>query len=231
MSVRSGVGLVSGAAAAPGAAFARELATRCERILLLTRRPDEVQSLARELEAQAAVSVLQADLASRIDSGRMVDIIRQRGPLDYLVNVAESEVQDQQPELQERVIDAQIKGTLVLTRAALAGMRTRGQGLVVNVVFAPALMPQAGAATFGAAQSFLAHYALALRREVAAAGIGVRCLYVGCPDAASQGGGGNDLARLVARALAAEGPGWIAADASLELAAARAWWNDELQSV
>ena len=52
MSVRSGVGLVSGAAAAPGAAFARELATRCERILLLTRRPDEVRSLARELEGQ-----------------------------------------------------------------------------------------------------------------------------------------------------------------------------------
>ena len=55
--------LITGASAGIGTALAREYARRGVPLVLTARRADRLQSLADELSAQVAVTVLPADLA------------------------------------------------------------------------------------------------------------------------------------------------------------------------
>lgn len=130
--------LVTGASAGIGATFVRALAARGYDFILVARRRDRMEALAREVEGKHGVhaEVLAADLAGEPDL-RMVEGRIEAAPLDLLINNAGfgaiGRFWEAPLESQDQMHRVHVLATMRLTRAALAGMVPRGSGGVVNV--------------------------------------------------------------------------------------------------
>jgi len=182
MSGRNITALVTGASAGLGAEFCRQLADPCDVIIAVARRAEPMLALARELEGRAEVHVIQADLATIEGVARVMEVIRQRGPLDYLVNNAgfstlgafDGELIDTQHEM----VSLHISATLSLCRAAIPYMREMGGGNIVNVSSLGAFLPSAEVAVYSATKAFLNSWSQAIQDELTGTGIRVQAL---CP--------------------------------------------------
>lgn len=182
MTVPYRIALVTGASAGIGEAFCRQLASRCDRIIAVARRPERLETLARELADTTELFPVVADLTTIEGITRVVEALRQRGPVDTLVNnagfstfgpFAASDI-DRELAMLRLHLDA----ALELTHAALPFMREAGGGRIVNLGSVGALITMPSTAVYGAAKAFLLQFSLSLQAEVAEHGIAVQCL---CP--------------------------------------------------
>ena len=94
--------LVTGASSGLGAEYCRQLAPRCDVIIAVARRGELLQSLADELQGQAEVHVVEADLTRTEGVAQAMERLRQKGPADYLVNNAGLAVQPSEAPLREQ---------------------------------------------------------------------------------------------------------------------------------
>jgi short-subunit dehydrogenase len=170
--------LITGASAGIGACFARALARRGYGLILVARRRERLEALARELEAGFGVRVeaLPADLAS--DEG--VAAVRGRilrGELDLLVNNAgfgaPGRFWETDLEVQDRMHRLHVMATERLTHAALGGMVARGRGAVINVS-SVAGFAQGGATSYSATKAWMNSFTEGLYLELRRAGSPVR---------------------------------------------------------
>ncbi|MBE9539327.1 MAG: SDR family NAD(P)-dependent oxidoreductase [Proteobacteria bacterium] len=182
MSDRNITALVTGASAGLGAEFCRQLADRCDVIIAVARRAKPMQALAKELQGKAEVHVVEADLISIEGVARVMEVIRQKGPLGYLINNAGfSTLGDFEGELidsQHAMVSLHINATLSLCRAAIPFMREMGGGNIVNVSSIGAFTPYPGVAVYSATKAFLNSFSESLQAELAGSGIAVQAL---CP--------------------------------------------------
>jgi short-subunit dehydrogenase len=182
MSTGKTIALVTGASAGIGAEFCRQLAARCDVIIATGRREDRLQALAEELSDQVEMHTLAADLTTREGLTRVIEMLRQKGPVDYLVNnagfgalglFAETDLESQQ-----QMTALHIDVTVALTRAALPFMQERGSGFVVNVSSLSAFNATAMVTVYGASKAFINHFSEGLQLELKDTGIKVQAL---CP--------------------------------------------------
>jgi short-subunit dehydrogenase len=174
--------LVTGASAGLGAEFCRQLAQRCDVIIAVARRGERLAALAEELADAVELHVVAADLGTIEGVARTMEAIRQQGPVDYLVNNAGfstfGEFADLPVDGQRGMVNLHVDTAITLCRAAVAFMRERGAGYIINVSSIGAFLPGKGLAVYGATKAFLNCYSQALQAELADAGIEVQAL---CP--------------------------------------------------
>jgi NAD(P)-dependent dehydrogenase (short-subunit alcohol dehydrogenase family) len=136
------VGVVSGAGRGIGRAIATALAAEGMQLLLLARTGAEIRVVADDLTARYAVNALP--IAVDVTDGDAVERAvlhaeQHLGTVDLLVNNAGVIEHEEKPfweaDLDEvwRVLQNNLRGPLVLTRALLPAMVQRGHGHVVNV--------------------------------------------------------------------------------------------------
>lgn len=175
--------LITGASAGLGAEYARQLAAAGTNLILVSRRLDRLDALARELQAKHAVTVeaLQADLASPEGLERVERRIAEDANLDLLINnagfsgrsgFARGEVGDHLS-----MVQVHVTTTVRLTRAALPSMISRGRGAVINVASIAAFSPFSGA-MYSGTKAFLVMFSENLQAELKGQGIFVQAL---CP--------------------------------------------------
>jgi 3-oxoacyl-[acyl-carrier protein] reductase len=135
------VGVVTGAGRGIGREIARGLAAEGMSLLLLSRTGSEVRAVADELAAQdvkvfpAAVDVTDAAAVERV----VQHAEQQLGTVDLLVNNAGVIEALERPfwtaDVEEmwRVVETNLRGPMLLTRALLPAMVQRGHGHVVNL--------------------------------------------------------------------------------------------------
>jgi short-subunit dehydrogenase len=175
--------LVTGASSGIGESFARILAARGTDLVIVARRAEMLDGLARELveRYRVAVEVLAADLT---DPGQRAEVEgRLRAePVELLVNnagygafgaFAELPLDDHLAQ-----IDLNVAALVRLTHAALPGMVARGRGGVLNVASMSGFAPSPGSATYGATKAYVASFSESLHSEVAGKGVHVTAL---CP--------------------------------------------------
>jgi len=141
-----------------------------------------MQALAKELQGKVEVHIVEADLITIEGVARVMETIRQKGPLDYLINNAgfstlgnfESELIDSQ----HAMVSLHINATLSLCRTAIPYMREMGGGNIVNVSSIGAFTPYPGVAVYSATKAFLNSFSESLQAELAGSGIAVQAL---CP--------------------------------------------------
>lgn len=133
--------LITGASSGIGKACAEAFAVRGCRLLLVARRVDRLEELAKEAGGRSGAEVLTGALDVR-ERGAVAAWFEGLAPewreIDLLVNNAglsrglsplhEGEVEDW-----EEMIDTNVKGLLYVTRAVLPGMVERGRGHVINI--------------------------------------------------------------------------------------------------
>lgn len=182
MTVPYRIALVTGASAGIGEAFCRQLAPRCEKIIAVARRPERLAALARELAAETELVAVAADLTTVEGVTRVLEALRQQGPVDTLVNNAGFSTfgpfADSDIDRELAMLRLHLDATLELTRAALPFMRQAGGGRVINLGSVGALITMPSTAVYGAAKAFVLQFSQSLQAEVAEEGIVVQCL---CP--------------------------------------------------
>lgn len=175
--------LVTGASAGMGAEFARQLAASGSDLILVARRLDKLSALAAELEKEyhVGVEVLPTDLSKEEGIERVERRIGELPRLDLLVNNAGfggrggfvgGEISDHLV-----MVQVHVTATVRLTRAALPGMISRGQGAVINVASIAAFSPFSGP-MYSGTKSFLVMFSENLQGEVKNKGVSVQAL---CP--------------------------------------------------
>lgn len=129
-----GTAVVTGASSGIGAEYARELAQRGHDVVLVARRAERLESLARELPTNT--EVMQADLAEAGDLARVAARLA-RDDVELLVNNAGvsgyGPFVEQHEDVLRNVMELNEVAPTALARAALPGMVARGRGAVINV--------------------------------------------------------------------------------------------------
>ncbi|MBG6087635.1 SDR family NAD(P)-dependent oxidoreductase [Actinomadura viridis] len=187
--------LVTGASSGIGVSFARSLAARGTDLVIVARRADLLDELARELveRYRVAVEVVAADLTDPAERGEVERRLR-ADPVELLVNnagfgafgpFAEGALEEQL-----RQVELNVVALVRLTHAALPAMIERGRGGVLNVASMAGFAPSPGSATYGATKAYVAAFSESLHAEVAGKGVHVTAL---CPgftrtDEASEAG-------------------------------------------
>ena len=173
------IALVTGGSRGIGAAIAKRLAADGANVAITyTKGGDAAASVVKEIERAGGTAIaIQADAADADASNAAVEkTVAAFGRLDVLVNnvgtaIPKSFAETTLEEL-DRLIDVNVRGTLVATQAALKHMKNGGRIIMIGSsvgerVMVPGLVPYA--ATKGAVKMFTQ----GLSREVGSRGITV----------------------------------------------------------
>jgi short-subunit dehydrogenase len=174
------VAIVTGASAGLGVEFARQLSERGHALVLVARRKERLDELARELGNARAVAI---DL-SKPDATRelMANVEAAGEQVELLVNNAGfgliGRFADLDAAREREMIDLNV-GTLTdLCRAAAPQMIARKSGAILNVASTAAFQPGPKMAVYFATKAFVLSFTEALHEELKPHGIRVSCL---CP--------------------------------------------------
>jgi short-subunit dehydrogenase len=171
--------LLTGASGGIGRWVAVELARRGARLALLGREPARLEPVAQAVRAAGAHAVCFAfDLARRDGHAPLVArVIRELGGLDALVNNAGvsrfAAFADDDPDAICDLIDTNLTGPLLLTRAVLPYFVQRRAGHIVNIGSILGSIAFPHFATYSASKFALRGLSEALRRELAESGVQV----------------------------------------------------------
>jgi NAD(P)-dependent dehydrogenase (short-subunit alcohol dehydrogenase family) len=170
--------LVTGGSSGIGLAIARGLREDGYALTLAARKPERLESAARELDAHAVA----ADVTSEEDCVRLVAEHGERhGGLDVLVNSAGVGIAGPIADLSAKRWDLQqnvnLRGAFLVTREALPLLR-RARGHVINLASIAGTVPTPGLAGYGASKAALISLTHSLNREEAGSGVRVTAL---CP--------------------------------------------------
>jgi short-subunit dehydrogenase len=174
------IALITGASAGLGVEFARQLAKRGHRLVLVARRKERLDELARELGKARAVALdlSRAGAAARL----MADIQANGETVDVLVNNAGFGLIGRFAELDAKRLAQMIElnvGTLTdLCRAVAPPMIKRKSGSILNVASTAAFQPGPRMAVYFATKAFVLSLSEALHEELEPNGVKVSCL---CP--------------------------------------------------
>jgi short-subunit dehydrogenase len=174
------IALITGASAGLGVDFARQLAARGRRLVLVARRQDRLNALAAELGNARAIGE-DLSLPGAIDR-LMADLAAHGEHVDLLVNNAGFGLTGRFAELdskrQRQMIDLNCGALVELAHAVLPGMIERKSGAILNVASTAAFQPGPGMAVYFATKAFVLSLSEALHEEVKKHGVIVSAL---CP--------------------------------------------------
>jgi len=174
------VALVTGASAGLGVEFARQLSKRGHRLVLVARRKDRLEQLAKELGNARAVAIdlSKGDAAARL----MADVEANGEIVGLLVNNAGFGLIGRFAELdakrERQMIDLNVGALTELCRAVAPSMIERKSGAILNVASTAAFQPGPKMAVYFATKAFVLSLTEALHEELKPHGIKVSCL---CP--------------------------------------------------
>ncbi|HEY4241573.1 MAG TPA: SDR family oxidoreductase [Kofleriaceae bacterium] len=168
----SRVVVITGGTAGVGRATARELARAGDAVAILARGEDRLAATAAELRAMGARALpIAADVsdASAVEAAA-TEVERTLGPIDVWINNAMvtvvGTVEQISPDELRRVTDVCYHGTAWGTRAALARMRPRNRGTILQVGSALAYRSIPLQAAYCAAKHAIAGFTDSLRSEL-----------------------------------------------------------------
>ena len=135
----SGLALITGASSGIGAAFAAALAGRGYDLIVVARRQDRLEELARSLSRPGGIQIepLAADLTRDQDLSRVEERIASATNLELLINNAgfgsRGKFFETDLASQDQMHRLHVLATMRLTHAALPGMVARAKGAIINV--------------------------------------------------------------------------------------------------
>lgn len=178
--------LITGASAGLGAEFARQLAAKASRILLVGRREDRLTELASSLRSKRQslqMDCFKADLSLASERERLAAwVVREEIPVNLLVNNAglgDLGPFDTAPwERLSPMLEVNITALTHVTHLLLPMLRAGQPSAILNVSSVAGFYPLPEMAVYAATKAYVTSFSEALRMELAPEGIVVTAL---CP--------------------------------------------------
>jgi 3-oxoacyl-[acyl-carrier protein] reductase len=184
------VAIVTGGAQGIGKAIALTLARYGVDVAVSDINLEKAQETAREIEALNVRSLaIKANVADPTEAEQMVkETVDKLGRIDILVNNAgitrDNLLLRMKTEDWDQVMDINLKGTFLSTRAAIKFMFRQKNGRIVNIASITGLMGNAGQANYSASKAGIIGFTKATAREYANRGIRVNAVAPGFIDTA-----------------------------------------------
>jgi short-subunit dehydrogenase len=176
VSLVSGRVLVTGATGGIGQAIAKAFARRGAELLLTGRRSDVLDPLAGEVRGQA----ITCELSRREE---VEQLVRGIGPVDVLVANAGLPASGLLTELTQeqidRMLEVNLRAPVALARALVPSMIERGRGHMVFVSSLAGKAASPASSVYSATKFGLRGFALGLREDLRADGVGVSVVLPG----------------------------------------------------
>jgi NADP-dependent 3-hydroxy acid dehydrogenase YdfG len=177
--------IISGASRGIGRATALLLAQNGANVVITARNVIELKQV--EAEGSGRIVAVPGDVSSEVDMQRVVQTALDRfGRLDIVINNAGYGVFKNVDEISvdewDELMATNVKGTFLLTKAALPTLKAQGSGHVVVVASDVAKRTFAGGSLYTASKYAQEAFTGALRKEVRSFGIKVTGVYSGLVD-------------------------------------------------
>ena len=180
------IALVTGASGIIGGACARMLAKKGYALVLqYHRHTEKAQALFEDLSNETPVVMQAADISRNTDVSELFRAIETRlGRIDLLVNcagaaLAQKVLTDVTEEEMDRVYAVNVKGAMLLTRAAIPHMLQKGSGSIVHISSMWGLTGGSCEAVYSASKGALNAFVKAMARELAPSRIRVNAVAPG----------------------------------------------------
>ncbi len=193
------VAIVTGAGRGIGRAIAQRFSQEGAAVVLAARTTTQIREAAKEIESSGGYAVaIRCDVTKERQVERLVARVAQRfGRIDILVNnaginmpptdVTETDLADWR-----RIVDVNLTGAFICTRAVLPHMKEQGSGVVLTISSVGGRRGAAGRGPYRASKAALINFTETLGAEGADYGVRAVCL---CP-----GGVDTDMMRQIALA-------------------------------
>jgi 3-oxoacyl-[acyl-carrier protein] reductase len=169
------VALVTGAGRGIGAGVARELADAGMRVAVSARSPDQVEAVAGEIDGLA----IAGDVSMREDVEAMVARTESElGPIDLLVANAgiagwERNAWEREPNEWWQVLEVNVLGVYLSSRAVIPGMIERGRGRIVITASGAAYLPGSTSTAYSSSKAAVTRFGETLAAQLEPYGIAV----------------------------------------------------------
>lgn len=187
MNVKNRVILVTGAGSGIGEGIAKKLAQNGAILVINDVNLEKAEKVAKDIidQGQEAIS-LKADITKTYEVQGMVDeIIERYGKIDGLVNntgiVRDNLILKMPEEDFDLVMNVNLKGAWICSKAVLEHMKKAGYGRIVNIS-SRAWLGQVGQSNYSASKGGLVSLTRALALEFAKFNITVNCIAPGLID-------------------------------------------------
>jgi NADP-dependent 3-hydroxy acid dehydrogenase YdfG len=180
------VTIVTGASSGIGAAIARTFAGAGSRVVLVARREERLERLAKAIRGEGGEALIQPKDISRYENvaGVVERALEHWGRIDVMVNNAGNAVAKPLVESSVEEIDLQLdvnlRGVCYGSKAVLPHMLSRKSGNIINIGSICSMRHFPDYATYVAAKFGVLGFSRSLYEEVRESGIRVNCL---CPAA------------------------------------------------
>lgn len=191
--------LISGASRGIGRAVAMRLAREGHFVVVLARNAEEIGELEHEIdEAGGKALAIACDVTDEKQVNSAVEqVIRDFQRIDCLVNNAGIGIFKNAEEFAldewERVMDVNVKGTFLLTRAVLPHLKKARAGHIVGIASDVSKRTFASGSLYTASKYAQHAFFESLRREVRSLGIKVSVIYPGLVDTYFHGDAQGEL--------------------------------------
>ncbi len=168
----SNIVLITGASSGFGEACARQFASLGARLILVARRTQRIEQLAHSLADSCEVYTHGLDIRDEVATLGFVDSLPAEWQnIDLLVNNAGlalgmEAADDAKLENWNIMVDTNIKGLMVMTRAVLPGMVARRSGHIINMGSIAGSYAYPGANVYGATKAFVRQFSKNLRADL-----------------------------------------------------------------
>ena len=177
--------VITGATSGIGAAFARRLAQDGYELIITGRKKEVINKMADDISAtnKVKVTVVIADFANDNDLQRVLDAVKGRDDIEFLINNAGYSGYDRHFEdldIAEHVNLVKVHdiAPMRMISLVLPGMIKRHKGTIINVSSIGAFIPAMGGGVYNGAKAFLKMYSQSLHLELRDKGVKVQAL---CP--------------------------------------------------
>jgi uncharacterized protein len=180
-----GTALITGASAGIGATYAERLAKRGYDLLLVARDVSRLNALADRVSSAhgVIVEVLGADLAKAEDVRRVESRLRADKDISLLVNNAgigpRGPLLNDDIDYLDQMIALNVTAANRLAVAAAQAFALRGQGSIINIASAVAIVPDIFNGTYSGSKSFVLALTLALANDLKDKGVKVQAVLPG----------------------------------------------------
>jgi NAD(P)-dependent dehydrogenase (short-subunit alcohol dehydrogenase family) len=171
--------LITGAGKGAGRALALAFAGQGAIVAANDVSPNNLSTLVTEIQAQGGqAKAYVEDVAKKVGAQALVkDVEEDFGHIDVLVNHASAEPQAALLEMDEwdwqRTLNVNLTGAFLMTQSAARMMKTRGQGVIVNLITEAGLVKGPDRGAFLASMAGLKIFSQQAAQELAPDGIHV----------------------------------------------------------
>jgi 3-oxoacyl-[acyl-carrier protein] reductase len=181
----SQVAIVTGASRGIGRAIALAMAARGAKVVASARNAAALDELVEQIEEQGGEAVaVAADVSVEADAGTLIDrAVAAFGRVDILVNNAgitrDALLLRMKSEDWDAVLDTNLKGAFLCTRAAARVMSKQRSGRIINISSVVGQMGNAGQASYCSSKAGLLGLTKSVARELARRNVTVNAVTPG----------------------------------------------------